>query len=417
MRLTTLISKTKRQVPKDIEDIGTTLLIRGGYVEKLMAGVYAYLPLGWRVLKKIEAIIREEMEAIGGQELFLPALHPKEPWEASGRWQELDGVLYKLKDSSGKDLALSFTHEEIMAIIAKQYLNSYRDLPKAVFQFQTKFRDEPRPKSGLLRGREFIMKDLYSFHANEADLSSYYEKIKRSYTKIFQRCGLTSKITEAGGGTFTKDFSHEFQVLSDVGEDKIIYCQKCDFSQNIEIAKVKANDKCPKCGQILFESRGIEVGNIFKLGTKYAEVFNLQYSDQAGKEQLILMASYGIGLGRLMGTIAEIHFDKQGLIWPKSVAPYVVHLIDLGDKEAAKLYEKLCEQKIEVLFDDRDVSAGEKFVDADLLGLPLQVIMSQQTAQKQSVEIRGRREKEARLIPLSDLMDYLHKEMAMVGDK
>jgi len=340
-----LFTKTKREAPKDEESINAQLLIRAGFVDKLMAGVYTYLPLGWRVLKKIENIIREEMNAIGGQEIFMPALQPKENWATTGRWDSMDD-LYKVKDSSDREFALGPTHEEIVTPLAKKFINSYKDLPLCVYQFQNKFRMELRSKSGLLRGREFAMKDLYSFHIDEKDLDKYYEKAIKAYENIFNRAGLGGKthITFASGGSFSK-YSHEFQTLSDAGEDIIYICQKCGQAINKEIfGEIKI---CPNCeGKDFKEEKAIEVGNIFKLGTKYSAPFNLKYKDENGKEKDVVMGCYGIGPSRVMGTVVEINHDEKGIIWPESVAPFKAHLIDLrpaanGKQQGEKLYKSL----------------------------------------------------------------------------
>ena len=273
MRQSILFTKTKREPPKDEEAINAKLLIRAGFVDKVMAGVYSFLPLGFRVLKKIENIIREEMNAAGGQEIIMPVLHPKEVWEKTGRWSGFD-ALYKVKGKDGREMALGPTHEEIIVPLAKKFINSYKDLPAYLYQIQIKFRDETRVKSGLLRGREFLMKDLYSFHSSQEDLDNYYEKMKKVYQRVFKRCGLNTIITEASGGTFSK-YSHEFQVLSEAGEDTIYWCEKCGWAQNREI--FGGGSKCPKCGAKLKIGRAIEVGNIFKLGTKYSEPFDLKF--------------------------------------------------------------------------------------------------------------------------------------------
>ena len=405
MRQSQLFTKTLREPPKDEASANAKLLVRAGFIDKLSAGIYSFLPLGFLTHKKIENIIREEMEALGGQEISMPSLHPKENWMRSGRWQFEE--MFKLKGRDEKEFALGWTHEEIVTPLVKKNIQSYKDLPFSVFQIQDKFRNELRAKSGLLRSVEFVMKDLYSFHKSEKDLDEYYDKVRDAYFKIFERCGLREKtyLTLASGGTFSK-YSHEFQTLCEAGEDTIFICQKCNLAINKEIKD--ETPACPECGGKDFkEERAIEVGNIFKLGTKYSESFNLKYRDEKGQENLVIMGCYGIGLGRLMGTIVEICHDEKGIIWPSQVAPFEAHLLSLEQetkKEAEALYEKLAKSGIEVLYDDRAaLSAGEKFAEADLIGIPARIVVSEKTLAKDSVEIKKRSKKEIQLIKLNDL--------------
>jgi prolyl-tRNA synthetase len=408
MKQSQLFTKTLREAPKDETSKNAILLIRAGFIDKLAAGIYSFLPLGLRVLENIEKIVTEQIEAIGGQKILMPALHPKENWERTGRWSNFD-ALFKLKGGEEKDYVLGATHEEVVVPLAKKFVSSYKDLPFYAFQIQDKFRNELRVKSGLLRGREFLMKDLYSFHPGEKDLDDYYEKAKEAYFKIFKRCGLEKKtyLTMASGGTFSK-YSHEFQTISEAGEDIIYICSKCDLAINKEIKN--GIPACPDCGGKDFkEQKAIEVGNIFKLGTKYSEPFDLNYKDENGRENLVVMGCYGIGLGRLMGAIVEVCHDENGITWPSQVAPFRAHLLALGDDERVKkyalgVYEKLAKAGIEVLYDDRtDVSAGEKFAEADLIGIPTRLVISEKTLEKDSVEIKKRGKKEIQLIKLSDL--------------
>jgi prolyl-tRNA synthetase len=310
---------------------------------------------------------------------------------------------------------ISWTHEEIIAEIAAKRVSSHKDLPLAVYQVQTKFRHEPRAKSGLLRGREFLMKDLYSFHASEEDLNSYYKKVAEAYQKIFKRCGLRSIYTLAAGGEFTSNYTHEFQVVTDVGEDTIYVCEGCGYAENKEISKLKVEDRCPKCGGRVQEKKSIEVGNIFPLGTKYSEAFNLHFTDEYGEKKLVVMGSYGIGLGRVMGTIAEIYHDKLGIIRPEAVAPYRVHLIELQSsksksikKQAEELYKNLLVKGVEVLYDERDdKTAGEKFADADLIGIPWRAVISQKTFEKKGIEIKRRDSPKSEIISLKEFLKRL----------
>lgn len=408
MRYSKLFGKTSKADPKDVVSVNAKLLARGGFIRKEVAGVYNFLPLGLRVLNKISDIVREEMNKVGGQELVLSFLQNKQNWLKTGRWDSFD-ALFKVQSRYENEYALGPTHEEVLVPIVRQFINSYKDLPLSLYQIQTKFRDEPRAKSGILRGREFLMKDFYSFHINEEDFNQYYEIMKKAYKKFFERCGLHAIETEASGGAFSKS-SQEYQVLSDSGEDTILYCEgkNCGFSQNKEIAKVSAGDTCAKCAkfnheEIIKEGKSIEAGNIFPLKTRFSEAFNLTYKDKNGKEQFVVMGCYGIGISRLMGTIVEVHHDSKGIVWPKSVAPFKVHLIHLGGVHAAtpEVYERLTRAGIEVLWDDReDVTAGEKFADADLIGIPVRLVVSEKTQDK--VEWKRRNEGKTELISLEE---------------
>jgi prolyl-tRNA synthetase len=318
--------------------------------------------------------------------------------------------LYKVKDSSGREMALGPTHEEVVVPLMEKFLNSYKDLPFAVYQFQNKFRMERRAKSGILRGREFLMKDLYSFHSDEKDLDEYYAKARQAYFKIYQRVGIKeiTYYTFASGGSFSK-YSHEFQTVTPAGEDTIYVCQKCKLAINKEIkGEIK---ECPQCGGTDFqEEKSIEVGNIFKLRTKYTAPFNLKVADKKGEKQEILMGCFGLGLSRLMGTIVEVYHDEKGIIWPESVAPFHVHLLDLGAKaEAEKIYKELADKKIEVLHDDREVSAGEKFAEADLIGIPWRVVVSKKSLEKGGMEAKERKEEKTEILKIEELLIRLRK--------
>jgi len=408
MKQSQLFTKTQKNAPRDEVSLNAQLLIRAGFVDKLMAGAYTILPLGWRVMKKIEQIIREEMDAIGGQEFFMPSLHPKANWERTGRWNAMDD-LYKVKDSSDREFALGATHEEVISPLAKKFVNSYKELPFAAYQFQNKFRMELRAKSGVLRGREFIMKDLYSFHLNQEDLDGYYEKAKRAYKNIFDRAGIGDKtfLTFASGGSFSK-YSHEFQTATSAGEDIIYICNKCGLAINKEIKS--ETPECPECKSGDFrEEKAVEVGNIFKLGTKYSSPFDLNVANEKGEKVPVVMGCYGIGLQRLMGTIVEVHNDAQGIVWPESVAPFKVHLISLGkNDEAEKIYKDLRKKDIEVLYDDREEThAGEKFADADLIGIPWRVVVSEKSLASGGVEIKKRSEKKSEIVKEAELIEKI----------
>ena len=405
-----LFTKTLKDAPKDEVSLNAALLTRAGFIDKLAAGIYTYLPLGLRVLDKIKGIIREEINELGGQEIYMPALCPKENWLTTGRWDKMD-VLFKLKGAGDKDFALGSTHEEVVTPLVKKFASSYKDLPCAVYQIQDKFRNEPRAKSGLLRGREFAMKDLYSFHADETDFEEFYEKAQAAYLNIFERCGLKAIITEASGGTFSK-YSHEFQVLTEFGEDLIYYCDNCFYAQNKEIAEHKEGDTCPKCKKGKIKAgKAIEVGNIFPLKTKFSEAFDYKYIDEKGKPQPVLMGCYGIGPSRVLGAIVEIFHDDKGICWPEAVAPFKVHLLCLGKEEAVvkqakKVYDELLKNNIEVLYDDRlEATAGQKFADADLIGLPCRLVVSGKTGEK--VEFKKRAEEKAELVAMEKLVNSL----------
>jgi len=423
MRQSQLFSKTLKKIGNEKEAISNQLLLRAGFIDQTTAGVFTFLPLGFKVLKKIENIIRKKMEEspIDGQEILMPVLHPKENWQKTGRWQSLD-VLFKIKGSGNKEYALGPTHEEIISPLAKKFIFSYKDLPFYLFQIQTKFRDELRVKSGLMRTREFLMKDLYSFHVSEEDLDNYYEKVARAYCNIFEECGiydpkaLKDRITYqtwASGGTFSK-YSHEFQTVTESGEDTIYICKKCYAAINKEIKdEIKVCPNKPCAAREFEERKAIEVGNIFKLGTSFSLPFDLKFRDKNGKEKPVFMGCYGIGLGRLMAAIVEINHDREGIIWPKAAAPFQVHLIQIGDNQKVKkateeLYLNLQKKEIEVLYDDREEkTAGEKLVEADLIGIPFRMVVSDKTLLGDSVEIKKRNEKTVKLDKLDKAADFL----------
>jgi prolyl-tRNA synthetase len=410
MKYSQLFGKTSKSIQSDADSANAKLLTQGGFVVKQMAGVYNYLPLGLRVLNKIQNIIREEMNAIGGNEILMPAMTQEVSYAQTGR-DQMD-VLFHLQGRDESQLVLNPTHEEVVTPLAQKFVFSYRDLPLAVYQIQNKFRNEPRAKSGLLRGREFNMKDMYSFHISPEDLDSFYhEKAVPAYEKIYSRLGLGDRtvITYASGGAFSR-YSHEFQVLSDVGEDTIYLCQNCKKSAiNKEIYSEEMKT-CLDCGGMdMEENRAIEVGNIFKLGARFSEAFDFKYADSEGKEQLVQMGCYGIGPSRLMGALVEVMHDDKGIIWPKSVAPYQVHLVSIGvddnvKEEGEKLYKKLLAKGVEVLYDDRDASAGAKLADADLIGIPTRLVISKKTLAEDCVEVKERNEKSVEMVNLSEIL-------------
>lgn len=580
MRYSKSFSKTSKSAPHDANSVNAQLLTQAGFVDKLGAGIYNFLPMGLRVLQKINNIIREEMNAVDGQEILMPALHPVEVWEKTGRNRTMDEILYRTKGAGDKDFVFGPSHEETVTPLAAKFINSHKDLPKCVYQIQSKFRDEPRAKSGLLRGREFGMKDMYSFHKDEKDLDQYYEKVKEAYLNVYKRCGLEAYVVEASGGAFSEKFSHEFSIVTPAGEDTIIVCRKCGTAQNLEVASGKIHDpeekeeterpmkkvkmergpsveenarahnvpahkilktvvyrvdggylgvvirgdlqinedklmrylgetaraaspeelkeiglvqgfispvgfskvkgglkraatvksksggleipfiadhsvksvknyvtganeknmdivnanlgrdffiedfvdlvavkegfKCEDCGSALEELTAVEAGNIFKLGTKFAEDFGLKFTDDDGIQKTVVMGCYGIGNTRLLGTIVEAMHDEKGMIWPKSVAPYHAHLCRLGPDEetiaaADKIYEELIKAGVEVFYDDRDESAGVKLNDADLIGIPLRLVVSSRNLKEGKVEWKERSNKEVRTVDKAKLVEEVVK--------
>lgn len=410
MRQTRLFTRTKKEAPKDEVSKNAQLLIRAGFVHKEMAGVYSFLPLGLRVLTKIENIVREEMDAIGGQEIRMATLHPSEPWKKTGGWDTVD-VLFKLKSRTENEYAIGQSEEEIVTPIVQEYAPSYKDLPLAVYQIGQKYRDELRAKSGIMRGREFGMKDMYSFHVSQEDFNRFYETVKKSYFNIYERCGLRAKATEASGGSFSEKISYEFMVLTDAGEDNIFYCDACDYCVNQEIAKVAEGDKCPRCQKEKLQlALASEVGNVFDLGQKYAKDFGFTYMDAVGARQYPIMGCYGIGTTRLMGVAVEALSDSKGIVWPESIAPFKVHLLSLGaDEKALEIYTALTRSGIETLYDDRDVSAGEKFAESDLIGIPYRVVIGKRSLESGCVEIKKRTSSEAETVPLEKVVRYFEK--------
>ena len=409
MRQSKLFTRTRKESPTDEVSKNAELLIRGGFIHKEMAGVYSYLPLGLRVLKKIENIIREEMNKVGGQEVLMSAFQPKDNWEKTGRWEAM-ADLYKVADSAGREVALGPTHEEIVVPILKNYVSSHKDFPICIYQIQDKFRMELRAKSGMLRGREFIMKDMYSFHASVKDFEKFYSQMQDTYKTIFSRVGIghLTYMTFASGGTFAK-YSHEFQTITPVGEDVIYIDETSGIALNKEVLNDEVLGQLNLKKEKLVEHRAIEVGNIFDLKTKYSKPFDLSFMDEKGEKHTVLMGCYGIGLGRLMGTVVEVLSDDKGIIWPESVAPFAVHLLMLGEDEtvsteANKIYENLSKMGIEILFDDRaNISAGEKFSDADLLGIPFRAVVSLRSIKDGGIELKKRTEEKGKIVSPDEL--------------
>lgn len=412
MRQTQLFTRTKKQAPKDEASKNAKLLIRGGFVRKEMAGVYSFLPLGLRVLNKIIGVIREEMNAIGGQELFLSALQNPELWKTTGRWDDraVDSW-FKTKLKNDSELGLGFTHEEPITALMQPFIQSYRDLPVYAYQFQMKFRNETRAKSGIIRGREFMMKDLYSFSRTEADLDAFYDQAIGAYKRIFSRVGLGDRthLTFASGGVFAK-YSHEFQTVCEAGEDIIYVDEASGIAVNKEVFTDEVLADLNLDRSKLVEKKSVESGNIFKLGTRFSEPIGLHFKDENGESKPVVMGSYGIGPSRLMGTIVEAFSDDAGMVWPESIAPFRVHLLSLGaDEKASEIYDALTAAGTEVLYDDRDISAGEKFAESDLIGIPYRVTIGKRSLESGSAEVKKRSSPDTESIPFGDLIAFFTK--------
>lgn len=561
MRMSKLFGRTWREAPAEAEVISHQLLLRAGLAQKLAAGIYSSLPLLQRSLLKVQRIIREEMDRIDGQEISMPVVQPAELWQESGRWQQIGPELARLQDRSGRDMVLGMTHEEVVTDLARRQINSYRQLPCMLYQIQTKFRDEPRARAGLIRVREFTMKDAYSFHADSADLDAYYQQVVDAYHRIFQRCGLKALQVLSDTGMMGGAGAHEFMLVTEIGEDTLLHCPSCGYAANQEVAEIsrsrqrpvpeqqsprsvhtpnqkdigqvagflgvaasdvlktvvyrtpaelllvviagnlQVNERklgkllqtdnlrmaspeeaqaaglvtgfvspiglpglrvvadrsvevgkgyvaganrpdyhllhavpgrdftidlmadlalatggqpCPVCGATLSECRGVELGNTFKLGTKYSAAMRAEFYDAAGVNHPLVMGCYGIGIGRLVACVLEAHHDQDGIVWPLAIAPYQVHLVTLGKDDetinaSTDLYQRLTATGVETLWDDRDATAGVKFNDADLIGLPLRVLVGRRTLGEGMIEVKARNQPEKQLIPLASAVDYLRQ--------
>jgi prolyl-tRNA synthetase len=412
MRQSQLFAPTLKEAPKDAEVRSHQVMTRAGMIKQVAAGVYAYLPLGLKVLQSIERIVREEMDALGANELLLPALTPADLWQESGRWEKYGPELMRLKDRKDRDFLLGPTHEEVITYVVRDYAKSYKKLPIALYQIQTKFRDELRPRFALMRGREFSMKDLYTFHTSEDDLDNWYQNVWQVYLRIFKRVGLDVKVVNSDTGQMGGKSAHEFMVMSEVGEDTITYCDTCDYAANVEYSNLSIGDQCPKCtkGKILI-AKGIEVGNIFKLGTKYSQSMNAKFTNDQGKEQPIIMGCYGLGVSRTLMAIVEQHTYDNGLIWPKEVRPYTYHILIADNtnaeqvRQAEMLYQSL-QTKASVLIDDRSERLGSKFQDADLIGSPIVIVFGKDVTEGY-VEIHHRVMNQKNKVQLSNLDEHL----------
>lgn len=410
MKYSKMFAKTLKNAPGAADTANHRLLVQAGFVRQVMAGVYTYLPLGLKVLQKISKIVREEMDEIGGQEVLMPLLHPSALWKQTGGWDKID-VLFKVKSRTDKEYALAQSNEETVTPLAKEWIHSTKDMPLAIYHINSKFRDELRSKSGIMRGREFLMKDMYSFHSSQDDFDSFYATAKAAYLRVFSRLGLTAKVTEASGGAFTEKVSYEFEVLTDAGEAPVLYCDKCDYCVNIDDIKTyNVGDDCPICkNDQLKWAMASEVGNVFDLGQKYSKAFDLTYTDTDGSKKYPIMGCYGIGISRTMGVIVEKFNDERGIIWPASIAPFTVHLASLNTndeaviKRADEVYDMLTKAGIEVLYDERtDVGAGQKLGEADIIGCPIRAVISTKTQDK--IEVKMRSEKEAKMMSTEELI-------------
>lgn len=414
MKVSKLFTKTRKEAPADEVAKNAQLLIQAGFIHKEMAGVYSLLPLGLMVVEKIQQIVKEEMDKIGGVEMRTSALQAKEVWEKTNRWDDkIVDNWFKTTLQNGNELGLSFTNEEAYSNIMKNYITSYKDLPVYVYDFKTIFRNEIRSKSGIMRGREFYWKALYSFSKDKEEHDTFYEQAKTAYETIFDRVGIgdLTHYTFASGGSFAK-YSHEFQTISDAGEDTIYVDEATGIAINEEVLNEEVLNDLRLTRDQLTEKKAIEVGNIFSLGDKFSKPFQLTYTDEEGKEQQLFMGSYGIGLTRLMGTVVEVMADDKGIIWPGNIAPAQVYLVRIGDdqdvvKMADELYAELQEKGISVLYDDRDARPGEKFADADLMGIPHRLVISNKTIENQKIEYKQRTATEAKHITKEELVKTL----------
>ena len=402
---------TLKETPKEADSLSHQLLLRAGFVRMLMAGAYTYLPMGLRVLEKIQGIIRQEMNAVGASELLLPALHPLELWQKTGRDKDIGEVMFKFIDRRGRNVVLGPTHEEVITDLLKNNISTYRQLPLVLYQIQTKFRDEIRPRFGLIRACEFIMKDAYSFDQDQAGLDKNYQLIYEAYKRIFFRCGLKTLITEADSGVMGGKVSHEFMAAAPLGEDMVLCCPKC----NLTLAFKEEINSCPECHLEMAKINTIEVGHIFKLGTKYSQALQANFSDNSGQLKPLVMGCYGIGVSRLISAIIEQNNDIEGIIWPAEVSPFriIILPLDITNQEvmqaAESLYQELKASGIDVLFDDRDERAGVKFKDADLIGIPLSIVIGKRSLQEKKIELRVRKDKSTQFLTTENAVKFITK--------
>jgi prolyl-tRNA synthetase len=417
VRRSQLFTKTRKQLPADETARNAQLLIQAGFIHKEMAGVYVFMPLGLRVLENIKSVVREEMDSLGGQEVQMTVLQPKEIWEKTDRWDDAKvDNWFKTKLSSGTELGVGLTHEEPIVDMLSDYVDSYKDLPVLVYQIQSKFRNELRAKSGLLRGREFVMKDMYSFARTQAEHDELYEKVAAAYHRIYQRLGIgdITYRTYADGGIFTSRFSDEYQMLSSIGEDTIYVDEEIRLAVNKEVIDDERLARTDVDKSKLQERQAIEVGNIFPLESKYTDALGVYYVDENGKKQSIIAGCYGIGVSRLVGALAEHFADDKGLVWPENIAPFRVYIASIGSstsvvEESSRLYEVLVSNNVSVLYDDRDVRPGEKFADADLMGIPYRIVVSERTMESGKHEVKKRQAADSEMFTFDEIIKLLAK--------
>jgi prolyl-tRNA synthetase len=407
---------TLKEEPSEAEIPSHSLALRAGLIRKVASGIYSFLPLGFKVLKKIEEIVRQEMNSAGAMELFLPVIQPSILWEKSGRWKEYGPEMFRLKDRNKRDFCLGPTHEELITYLAYLDLRSYKDLPVNLYQIQVKFRDEVRPRYGLLRAREFIMKDAYSFCKNDDDLEDIYRKMHETYCRILERIGLKYKVVEADTGLIGGSSSHEFMVLAENGEEKLVFCPGCGYSANYEMSESvseTSSDSCINCGKGLKFEKGIEVGHIFKLGSKYSDKLDARFLDINGKLKSLVMGCYGIGITRMMAAAIEQLHDSKGIIWPTSIAPFTVNIIVTTAKnkklsEAGDvIYKTLTKLDVEVLYDDRDINAGIKFKDSDLIGIPIKFILGRKFIEGNLIDVEYRKDGRRIELPVDSIPGFI----------
>ncbi len=415
MKQSQLFTKTRKEAPADETSKNAQLLIKAGFIHKELAGVYSYLPLGLKVIQKIKNIVNDEMNKLGSSEILMSTIQNKEIWELTNRWDDKQvDVWFKSELKNGNDIGFGWSHEEPITNMMKSHINSYNDLPRFVHQFQNKLRNEVRAKSGIMRCREFIMKDMYSYCATEEDHMDFYNKTTEAYLNVYKKVGLgdITFVTSASGGVFTDKFSHEFQTICDAGEDIIYVSKDNKVALNEEIFNDETLTKMGYNKEDFEAKKAAEVGNIFTFGTKKCEELGLFFHDKEGVKQPVYLGSYGIGVTRLVGVLAEVFADEKGLVWPKEVAPFHVHLVRLGVNEktveyADKLYASLQKANIEVLYDDRDLRPGEKFADSDLIGIPVRFVVSDKTVEQDKVEVKYRTKAESEMMSVEDALNAL----------
>jgi len=403
---------TLKETPKEAEIKSHSYMLRAGYIKQIAAGIYTYLPLALRSLKKIEKIIREEMDKTGAIELLMPSLQPSELWIESGRWNEYGDTLMRMQDRHKRDFALGPTHEEVITYIVRDVLNSYKKLPLTLYQIQTKYRDELRPRFGLMRGREFIMKDAYSFHADEKTLDETYKNIYQAYKNIFTRCGLSFRTVRADCGNIGGSESCESMALTDIGEDTIVYSDKSDFAANIEVHNLEEGTKSPDGNGTIRHAKGIEIGHVFKLGTKYSNTMKAQFTNEESLRKNIIMGCYGIGVSRMLMAVIEQNNDERGIIWPKALAPFDIHIIVINTNDekqiniCEQLEKKFTENNLTVLVDERKERPGVKFIESDLIGIPVRITIGK-NIEKGKVEIKLRNQEEKVDVEISQVLNYI----------